>query len=527
MKTLSFFETNTAIIIIIGFFFLFLSIFSFEALKKNKLSLSFLFIAGLFLCSSMALLDPFLNNWDEQFHVLVAKNLIQHPFRPTLYESPLLPFDPTNWTANNIWLHKQPLFLWQISISLKLFGINEFAVRIPSILMMSILSLLIYRIGKISLNQRIGYYGALLFCSAYYVHEMTTGLPPSDHNDIAFIFYITASIWAWVEYERSQKKYWLVLIGLFSGGAVLIKWLTGLLVFSGWGLTILFNKERRKSFQEYKSIVISFIVCLIVFLPWQIYISTAFPNESSYEYSLNSKHFFTIVEGHGGDAFYYFDNIRKTYGGGQLVPFVILLSFIFFYKNIKENKFKIALFSYIVIVYLFFSVAKTKMSGFCYIVSPLIFLSLASIIENTLTFIKNKFVKKTVLQNIFAVLLLLLITWGNFDLYKIAYKHTMLIRPDDNDKRIEKINDAVFIKGLKNSLPAEDYVIFNCKAQKNIGIMFYTNNVAYDKQLNYEDYIYLKSKKIKLAVIDNGKLPEFVQNDKSIIKIKAPDYTWK
>ncbi len=102
----------------------------------------------------------------------------------------------------------------------------------------------------------------------------------------------------------------------------------------------------------------------------------------------------------------------------------------------------------------------------------------------------------------------------------------MLIRPDDNDKRIEKINDAIFIKSLKGKLPSEDYVIFNCKAEKNIGIMFYTNYIAYDKALNYEDYLSLKNRKIKLAIIDNQKLPAFIQNDTAIIKIKAPDNSW-
>lgn len=507
-------------------FFLLVSIISFEFFKKHKLSLILLFISGLFLCSAMAMLDPFLNNWDEQYHALVAKNLIQHPLTPTLYKDPILPYNANSWINNHIWLHKQPLFLWQIAISLKLFGLNEFAVRIPSVLMMSILPLLVYRIGKISLNKRIGYYGALLFCTAFYVHEMLTGFPPSDHNDIAFLFYITASIWAWFEYEKSQKKYWLILIGLFSGGAVLIKWLTGLLVFSGWGLTVLFNKGKRKSIQQYKSITISLIVCLLVFLPWQIYINNAFPSESAYEYSLNSKHFFNVVEGHGGNALFYFDNLRKTYGGGQLVPFLILISLLFLYKNIQENKFKIAIFSFIIIVYLFFSFAATKMPGFCYIISPFIFLSLASLIENTLTFLKNKLFKTIILQNIFSILLLLLIAWGNLDLYKIAYKHTMEIRPDDNDKRIEKINDAIFIKSLKNRLPSEECVIFNCKRNKNIGIMFYTNHTAYDRLLNKEEYSDLKNKKIKMAFIDNNKLPDFVQNDPSVIKIKAPDSTW-
>lgn len=527
METFYFFEPNLFLILIIGITILLFSIICFEIYKKNKLSLVLLVISGLFICSFMALLDPFLNNWDEMFHALVAKNLLSHPFIPTLFDNVIIPYDYTNWAANHVWLHKQPLFLWQIAISLRLFGMHEFAVRIPSVLMMSLLPLFIYRIGKISLNERIGYYAALLFCSSFFVHELLTGFPPSDHNDIAFLFYITVSIWAWVEYEYSQKKYWLILIGVFSGCAILVKWLTGSLVFSGWGISILFDKEKRTSFSSYKNIILSFIICCIVFIPWQIYIFNMFPKESSYEYSLNVKHFTNVVEDHGGNVWYYFDNLRKVYGGGQWVPYVILLSLVFFLKRIIENKYKIAFFSFITIVYLFFTLAATKMISFCFIVSPIIFLSLASLVESLISFLKNKLHNRVVVQYFTIISLLLIIAWGNLDLYQIAYKHTLLITQNDNDKRIEKINDVIFIKTLKNKLPSKDYVIFNCKPQRNISIMFYTHFIAYDSQLGYTDYLRLKNKNVKLAVIDNKKLPEFIINDTSIIKIKAPDKTWE
>ena len=51
--------------------------------------------------------DRYLHNWDERYHALVAKNMIEHPLRPTLYENPVLPFDSKDWERNHIWLHKQ------------------------------------------------------------------------------------------------------------------------------------------------------------------------------------------------------------------------------------------------------------------------------------------------------------------------------------------------------------------------------------------------------------------------------------
>ncbi|MBP7399885.1 MAG: hypothetical protein KA954_09890, partial [Chitinophagales bacterium] len=65
---------------------------------------------------------PYLHDWDERFHALVAKNMMTHPFTPMLRANPVLPYDETSWTDGHIWLHKQPLFLWQMALSMKIFG---------------------------------------------------------------------------------------------------------------------------------------------------------------------------------------------------------------------------------------------------------------------------------------------------------------------------------------------------------------------------------------------------------------------
>ena len=525
MDFLNYFDSSNLILLVVGLIILTASVSVFEMLHKTRLSLVLLFFAGIFICSFMAMLDPFLNSWDEQFHALVAKNLLSHPFIPTLYDKTPIPYDYTNWTSNHVWLHKQPLFLWQIAISLKLFGLNEFAVRVPSIIMMSIVPLFIYRIGKNCLNNQIGYYGALLFSTSFFVHDLVTGFPASDHNDIAFVFYVIGSIWCWTEYTQSNKKFWLVLIGIFSGGAVLVKWLTGLLVYSGWSLSILFNKEKRRSIQSYQDIFLSFVICLCVFLPWQVYITRMFPLESSYEYSLNSKHFTNVVELHSGDYWYYFNNLRKLYGEGDLVPYFVIFTLVIFFRSVKASVYRISFFTYVAIVYVFFSLAETKMISFCFIVSPIILLSIGNIIYHLKSYI-NSLVKKQKYANSIFIVLLCFILYGNLDLHQIAYKHTMFINPNDNDKRIEKINDAIFIKSLKGKLVSEDYIIFNCKPERDISIRFYTNYIAYRVPLSYENYLLLKKNRRQIATIDDGYLPDFLLNDSSIIKLKAPDKSW-
>ena len=68
--------------------------------SRMRASLWLLFAGALGLGFFMAALDTFLVLWDEQFHALVAKHKMQHPFTPMLYDSPALDYDYTCWAGN-------------------------------------------------------------------------------------------------------------------------------------------------------------------------------------------------------------------------------------------------------------------------------------------------------------------------------------------------------------------------------------------------------------------------------------------
>ena len=140
-----------------------------------------------------------------------------------------------------------------MTCSIELFGVNEMAVRIPSVLLHALLVILIYRIGKITYSEKIGFYGAVFFSVAYFPLELIAGKYPTDHNDTAFLFFVTASLWSWFEYQNSKKKKWIILIGLFSGCAVLTKWLVGLLVYTIWSISI--GVERPSKWIQIKSYI--------------------------------------------------------------------------------------------------------------------------------------------------------------------------------------------------------------------------------------------------------------------------------
>ncbi len=140
--------------------------------------------------------------------------------------------------------------MWQMAISMKLLGASLFAMRLPSVLMGSFLILLLYRIALIfsNGNRQMALISAALLTFSNFHLQLIAGIHGMDHNDVAHGFYICASIWAYAEYTRNPGRFWVVLIGILSGFAILNKWLTGLVVFLGWGFNLLlFSKLIQKN----------------------------------------------------------------------------------------------------------------------------------------------------------------------------------------------------------------------------------------------------------------------------------------
>lgn len=134
---------------------------------------------------------------------------------------------------------------------MKAFGVDEFTLRLPSAIMGSIQVYFIYRIGKLLFDSTAGFFGSLFFAMAYYPMQLIAGVGDMDHIRVAFGFYVCASVWAFAEYDSSGKKIWAILVGIFSGCAVLNMWLPGLVVYGAWSISIF----HRTDFNLYKFLI--------------------------------------------------------------------------------------------------------------------------------------------------------------------------------------------------------------------------------------------------------------------------------
>lgn len=340
--------------------------------KKDKSNYAIaLIVIGALLLRMFVAADPYFHDWDEQYHAMVAKNLVAHPWKPTLYEYPFLDYNYKDWSNNHIWLHKQPMALWLMALSIKVFGAFIWAVRLPSVLLSSISVLLTYHISRSLFDRKIAFFAAFLHAIHGLSIELAGGRVATDHIDTSFTFFIELGILCGLEFAKKPNFLWAILLGLSTGKAVLTKWLPGLIIFP---IGFLFCWQSRIPFAKivFWGIFI-FLVSAAVFLPWQFYIMSAFPKEAQYEYFYNNIHLTKGVEGHAHPFYYHFNKMRMIYGELIYLPMIWLLWQLA--KQVKPLNFKfLVLIVWIFIPYLFFSFAATKMQAYTLFTAPAIFI---------------------------------------------------------------------------------------------------------------------------------------------------------
>lgn len=447
------------------------SVFVMYMTERKQLAWWMLILSCLALRIVAIMLDPYLHEWDERFHALVAKNMMNYPFKPMLRVESVYEIPYKSWCCNHIWLHKQPLFMWQMALSMKFFGVNELAIRIPLVIIGTIMPFFIRGIARHwTKDENIAYVAVLLYVLSSFHLRWTSCRVGMDHNDISFAFYVTGSIWAFSKYADSKTLKWAICVGLFVGGAVLSKWLTGLLVYSGWGLFTLLSRNERKKFKHYVMPFISLLVAGAVFLPWQIYISYRFPLESAWEYAYNTKHFLEVIEGHKGDFWFHFNSIDDLYGG-YFIPFLILgLLVLIGYKPFRKGS--LAYLSMLVILYLFFSIAATKLLGYIMPGIGLMYIVFATGIVSIFYGLLRLFPIVFLPKLLFPVLLIVM------GFHSLRPSILASESSKANDSRNAKIHNTKIFKRFRDVVPNQYIVIFN--VHQEVELMFYQPVMAYN-----------------------------------------------
>lgn len=471
--------------------------------KRMAAAILLLTAAAFLLRLTFCLTDPFVYDWDEQFHALVARNMTVHPFTPMLYPEPLIPFEIHQWDRNHIWLHKQPLFLWLIALSVKIGGFTPLAVKMPSLLLSTAMVPAVYRIGKLIYTQATGFFAALIVATGFVFVDVITGIINTDHNDVIFSAFVLFGIWAFVEYAAGKRKRMRTWIAVFAACAVLTKWLPGLLVFGGWGLWILLNPEERRSRQAWIDIGFSVLLAALLILPWQIYIHYSFPEESAYELRFSALHFTIPIEGHEGPWNYHLLQLR--YNFGDLFSVLFAAGWLVWLIVAKQRSVALSLFAMLVVMFVFYTLAATKMPLFTLPVYPLLIMAGAVLIDLLLRRLLNHNVRSYLV----ALPLILLSTWGVLRLSRLEARHTALAYMHFN--RAERLHDREQSYRLQKELGNGKWVVFGLETAP--AFYFYTGIPAYKLKPEYAQLKEIQQKGWKVAVYDRqvkDTLPEGV-----------------
>jgi 4-amino-4-deoxy-L-arabinose transferase-like glycosyltransferase len=125
---------------------------------------------------------------------------------------------------------KPPLFFWLQVISMKAFGINEFAARLPNAIFGVITLVTFYYIGKKHKDERFGFIWAIAYLGTFLPHLYFK----SGIIDPVFNYFIFLGIYFMYRAMRNAGKKsftFIALSGVFIGLANLTKGPVGLLVF--------------------------------------------------------------------------------------------------------------------------------------------------------------------------------------------------------------------------------------------------------------------------------------------------------
>jgi len=305
---------------------------------------------------------------------------------------------------------KPPLFIWMQAISMNMFGVNEFAARLPNAICGIISLIVIFNIGKKIYDEKFAFIWILIYAGSFLTFfYFKTGI-----IDPWFNLFIFLGIYNFILFsndpEGGNNLKHLLFSGAFIGLSVLTKGPVGLLIF-GITVAVFFTSKRFYNIGKLKHLFIFTISFCSIGLSWFIIEAVNGNLKLVFEFiNYQIRLLNTKDSGHGGFLLYHF---------------VVLLvgcfpASIFFFTSIKKSNsdtpfqihFKKWMFILFWVVLILFTIVKTKIvhySSMCWL--PLTYLSAHGIYK---IFIGETKVKKWILNLgilltfIFGIVLMLL-----------------------------------------------------------------------------------------------------------------------
>src|SRR5436305_2950264 len=164
------------------------------------------------------------------------------------------------------YLEKAPLPYWLVAGSYQLFGVNEFATRLPMALSVMLLGILAIVWGTRAFGERSGIYASLFVYTAAGVFLFTRILIP----DVLLSLLIAASLYFWLSALEDRAPAWKWYAGYVCIAlGVLTKGLIALVFPAGTAFFYLLITGEWRRWREFR-LASGFLLFLVIAAPWHI-----------------------------------------------------------------------------------------------------------------------------------------------------------------------------------------------------------------------------------------------------------------
>jgi 4-amino-4-deoxy-L-arabinose transferase-like glycosyltransferase len=330
---------------------------------------------------------------------------------------------------------KPPLFIWIQAISMHIFGVNEFAARLPNALCGIITFLVIFSIGKKFFGEKFGLIWVLVYLGSILPHfYFKTAIIDPVFNLFMYlgIYYLSELSYKKIYTSTISANKELILGGIFTAAAIMTKGPVGfLLVFTSWAVFWVINRK------QFKLPIIEIILfTLIAFLPAVIWYTAIFVNMGGgliSDFILYQIRLLTTGDaGHDGPFYYHFVVLLI---GCFPASILILRSF----RNQKEDGirqhfFKIWNFILLAVVLVIFSIVKTKIVHY----SSLAFFPITFLAAYTIYYLVFRSMKWKLSSSIFIGVIGLVLSLGFF-WFPVVLMNIEMFLP----KIIDKFTNAI------------------------------------------------------------------------------------
>lgn len=422
----------------------------------------------------------------------------------------------------DMWNTKPPLLIWTQVFFMKIIGVNELAIRLPSAFsaFFTCIALLIFS-TKYLKTPWIGLLAAfVLITSNGYIeiHASRTG----DYDTMLTLF-TTLSGLLFFSYCETKKSEHLYLFFLFTAMAVLTKSVTGLMFLPAILLYSVIQKQLLPLFKNkhFYLGVLSFLVLVVGYYVLREtynpgYISAVYDNELGGRY-------LEVNDGHNQGFWFYYDNFINYQLSlwFLLIPIGLVIGFVI--NNKKINRLTLFTSLMVFTFFMVISTAKTKLGWYDVPLYPYLAIIIAISLNFFIFELLNNFkqTNRLITKNVTLIILLILI--GITPYQKIIEK---TYKPKEHGwKDFYEISyylkDAV--KG-KHHLDNQ-YVLYDGYNAHN---QFYLN-VLNDKGIKISFKEWTKLEPMDISIAQQAHIKQYVEEhyENEIININGSVVTYK